>query len=461
MVDGRNNAKGSRGTFNKQELVQDHLSVGRTLKSHRELRGQTLAEVSHMLRIHRDYLHAIEENEIEKLPGTTYAVGFVRSYAEHLGLDGSTISEWFKEEGKMLDRRAELVFPLPMPEGQTPGLIVLLSAAVLLSIVYGGWVFMSSSNDEISNLIPDLPEEFAAFLSNDKSMPTIQSPATTVSSAQNAGEGPNKSSNDPTIRLNQNNILNPQSGNSIKTEREKKISATNDVLPDLFSSQQPSSDTNLETASTQMAFLDPSDKNGLDQDPLAVSVRNIIESTRDTQISKTEISRSPTSLDSKFIESYELKVNKMPALSPQMLTRRPRSSQPDNLKTNSKIENAFKVDPQISDERSSILNSSLLSTPTLVQNPQIRTRIKIKANSDSWVEIRNSEEKLLTTGVLRKGQIYNVPDVPGLLLDTGNAGGLIFIIDGKITPVIGPLGTVRRNVNLNPTSLKNGTAYNQ
>ncbi|MEC7657514.1 MAG: helix-turn-helix transcriptional regulator, partial [Pseudomonadota bacterium] len=51
------------------------MTVGRYLKLQREQRGEDKAQVADMLRIHRSYLQAIEESDIEKLPGPTYAVG--------------------------------------------------------------------------------------------------------------------------------------------------------------------------------------------------------------------------------------------------------------------------------------------------------------------------------------------------------------------------------------------------
>ena len=54
-----------------------------------------------MLRIQHSYLQAIEEGEIDRLPGPTYAVGFVRAYAEYLGLEGNKVAERFREEGKI------------------------------------------------------------------------------------------------------------------------------------------------------------------------------------------------------------------------------------------------------------------------------------------------------------------------------------------------------------------------
>jgi hypothetical protein len=41
---------------------------------------------------------------------------------------------------------------------------------------------------------------------------------------------------------------------------------------------------------------------------------------------------------------------------------------------------------------------------------------------------------------------------------TGNAGALSIVVDGKPAPSIGPLGTLRRNVVLDPDALIGGTA---
>ena len=87
------------------------------------------------------------------------------------------------------------------------------------------------------------------------------------------------------------------------------------------------------------------------------------------------------------------------------------------------------------------------------------SRIKITALVDSWVEVRADDGELLLTRVLRKGDSYHVPRQTGLTLVTGNAGGLEFSVDGKVVPEIGPIGTVRRNVKLDPKALTDGTAY--
>src|ERR1700748_1227444 len=61
-------------------------TVGQDLRAARLRRGDEIAQVSRALKIRKDHLEALEEDRLEDLPGKNYALGFVRSYARHLGL---------------------------------------------------------------------------------------------------------------------------------------------------------------------------------------------------------------------------------------------------------------------------------------------------------------------------------------------------------------------------------------
>ena len=105
------------------------------------------------------------------------------------------------------------------------------------------------------------------------------------------------------------------------------------------------------------------------------------------------------------------------------------------------------------------LKPILFEEPKIYGAPKGESRITIHALVDSWVEVRDKFDKILLTRVLRKGDRYHAPNEIGLTLVTGNAGGLKFTVDGQSVVSIGPLGTIRRNVKLNPTLLKDGIAH--
>jgi len=73
-------------------------TVGQDLRAARLRRGDDLATVSRSLKIRKDHLEALEEDNFAGLPGKTYAIGFVRSYAGYLGLEVGQTLERYKQE---------------------------------------------------------------------------------------------------------------------------------------------------------------------------------------------------------------------------------------------------------------------------------------------------------------------------------------------------------------------------
>lgn len=65
--------------------------IGKMLQSRREELGLSLDEMEHKTKIRKRYLEAIEVDDWSLLPGHVYARGFVRSYADHLGMDGRAL----------------------------------------------------------------------------------------------------------------------------------------------------------------------------------------------------------------------------------------------------------------------------------------------------------------------------------------------------------------------------------
>jgi len=66
--------------------------IGSQLRAAREAQNLTLEQVFKATRIKQSFLEAIEANQFQALPGPVQARGFVRSYANFLGLDGEHIA---------------------------------------------------------------------------------------------------------------------------------------------------------------------------------------------------------------------------------------------------------------------------------------------------------------------------------------------------------------------------------
>jgi cytoskeleton protein RodZ len=85
------------------------------------------------------------------------------------------------------------------------------------------------------------------------------------------------------------------------------------------------------------------------------------------------------------------------------------------------------------------------------------TRISVRAKLESWVQINDKDGKPILSRVLRAGEIFAVPDEKGLVMNTGNAGGIEMVVDGKTLPSLGSIGLVKRNIILDPDKLASGS----
>lgn len=74
------------------------IHVGERLSEERIKKGLTLDQVAKATKIRVSFLSAIEKGEYKKLPSSTYAHGFVRNYAQFLGLPEKELLALFKRE---------------------------------------------------------------------------------------------------------------------------------------------------------------------------------------------------------------------------------------------------------------------------------------------------------------------------------------------------------------------------
>jgi cytoskeleton protein RodZ len=83
-------------------------------------------------------------------------------------------------------------------------------------------------------------------------------------------------------------------------------------------------------------------------------------------------------------------------------------------------------------------------------------RIVLRANADSWVQVRDRAGQVLLNRILHAGETWDVPARPNLLLTTGNAGGTDLMVDGAASASLGSNGAVRRDLPLDPDLIKDG-----
>jgi cytoskeleton protein RodZ len=135
--------------------------VGRLLRRTREGKNIEVAAAAARLRIRPAYLEAIEAGDYARLPGIVYALGFVRAYAEHLGLDGEEAVRRFKLEGQGRDGQRGLAFPAPLAERSIPGGRILVAALVLGVCGYGFWYYQTRNAHQRPEMVAAVPASLA------------------------------------------------------------------------------------------------------------------------------------------------------------------------------------------------------------------------------------------------------------------------------------------------------------
>ncbi|HET6621574.1 MAG TPA: RodZ domain-containing protein [Dongiaceae bacterium] len=86
-------------------------------------------------------------------------------------------------------------------------------------------------------------------------------------------------------------------------------------------------------------------------------------------------------------------------------------------------------------------------------------KIVVRARLESWIQVTNAKKDVVFSRVLRSGETYTVPDEKGMLLTTGNAGGIEILVNGKKLKSFGTVGLVKRDIVLDPKKLKDGSAF--
>ena len=75
-----------------QEILAHDVLSGSDLKKIRDELGVSLEEIAETVKVRMAYLRAIEEDQFEKAPSRIFLKGFVRAYAQYIGLDADKVA---------------------------------------------------------------------------------------------------------------------------------------------------------------------------------------------------------------------------------------------------------------------------------------------------------------------------------------------------------------------------------
>jgi cytoskeleton protein RodZ len=130
--------------------VQDQGSggtVGDRLRIAREAKGISLDEVARQSRIPVRHLEHIERGEWDALPAITYSVGFARSYANIIGLDGPAIGAEVRQELGVSRNVAAgpAAYYEPADPARVPPRSIWIIAGVLAILLVAGYLIWRNS----------------------------------------------------------------------------------------------------------------------------------------------------------------------------------------------------------------------------------------------------------------------------------------------------------------------------
>ena len=124
------------------------LDVGKTFREARAQKGLTQEQAARFLKVRVKLITDFEEGMPLDLPGLTYQIGFVRSYANIVELDANYIVETYKNSLNINDPRVTYKFLEARDEKKSIYPVISLAAFLLCLISYSAWYYNSISYNE-------------------------------------------------------------------------------------------------------------------------------------------------------------------------------------------------------------------------------------------------------------------------------------------------------------------------
>ena len=387
---------------------------GAAIRDMRLAHNTDLATVASTLRIRLVYLQAIEDGRFTELPGPTYAAGFVRAYAEYLGLDLSEVMRRYREVALGLDRQAPLVAPSPVVEGTMPTGFILLVAAVLAVIAYGSWYYLTLNGRDVGDIVAHIPQQIAEIVGMESGTP--ETSALPPKSAAAPG---------PTAEAARNTA--DQSAPVAVVESVPPVEPQESPVP------TPVLSAPAQPGKAAAAAVDTAMKNN---------------SRRRVNPAKAVVARE-TSRRKAAVVAPEPAVGPVEAA----VAGEGPPTQFNSIETTTISAPATPDPVTAADVPEAVQTAALPRSPPDTLEPEPPSRVVLRATATSWVESRDANGKRVFSRLLKKGETYNVPGRSGITLATGNAGALDVLVDGQTIGPLGPVGAVRRDVLLEPTAL--------
>ncbi|MDI3271106.1 RodZ family helix-turn-helix domain-containing protein [Pseudomonas sp. AL03] len=142
-------------------VAANRVNPGETLRQARESNGWSLAEVALKLNLTVNSLSNLETGAFDKLPGHTFARGYIRAYAKLLGMDQTVLVQQF-DQSTGTDSQGSNVHSLGRieePVRVSHTILRIVSLLLLLAVIGGGFVWWQDQTSlrtkEVTSLSPE------------------------------------------------------------------------------------------------------------------------------------------------------------------------------------------------------------------------------------------------------------------------------------------------------------------
>jgi cytoskeleton protein RodZ len=422
--------------------------IGADVNSARLAKGIQISELSQLLRISKHQLKSIEAGDFDSLPGPTYVAGYLRSFAQEVGLDGAALAQRYRALLGEREKGPTYSFPVDTQRPQRSG-AMLASIIVILAVAgYGVWYAVGR------------PDVLTAM----------------------TGEAQSETIAPPQIEL---------------TATEPDDMAKPDIEPvDLAAVALPVTDPAMSGAASDSAGTDTVGTDTVGTDTVGTTIAGV---PGKTAVAAGVVSASETGLAAvQAFDSVAVTAAKQEApdqvlpditipdittpdiATPDIATLAdtPADNMPaagtsggaaDLAAVDGAIEGVLTPLPgdEVADRQLDDTAPVSMDSMTGSISGQIGTgvafarqrvpdmELTLRATSASWVEIIRNDGEEVMTKLMRAGDTYVIDSRDRLYLSTGNAGGLELLFNDGTVRSVGESGEILRDLLLDASKLRN------
>ncbi len=130
--------------------------IGNSLREARVRQGRDFSRAEADTKIRGRYLQALEDERFDVFPGEAYVKGFLRTYAEYLGLDGQLYVDEFNSRFSSTEEALPPSRPAPRPRSRSESSFVLVALAGIVAVgilVVVAFAFSNNTSPEPSTTL--------------------------------------------------------------------------------------------------------------------------------------------------------------------------------------------------------------------------------------------------------------------------------------------------------------------